>query len=121
MNGDGTPVLGHAQRGAACEAPPPTITRELQALMAGMRLEDGADMEQVGGHGEVVASINCRGQEPICEDRWHPLLLCALWLLLGLPQLPGSPPTKLVNATYLACLFVPLDTACSFHHHHHSF
>ena len=42
----GTPVLGHAQRG---EAPPPTtITRELQALMADLRLEDPGALEQVG-------------------------------------------------------------------------
>jgi hypothetical protein len=63
MNGDGTPVLGHAQRGAACEAPPPTITRELQALMAGMRLEDGADMEQVGMKAEGCGRVTGRSVE----------------------------------------------------------
>ena len=41
-------MLGHARRGGA-DGAPPTITRELQALMADLRLEDPAGIEQVGG------------------------------------------------------------------------
>lgn len=47
----GTPVLGHAQRAPAGEAPPHTITKELQALMSDLRLGDPAELEQVGGCG----------------------------------------------------------------------
>ncbi|KAL4422795.1 hypothetical protein ABPG75_008992 [Micractinium tetrahymenae] len=51
LNEAGTPVLGHAQRalpGQGEAAPPPTITRELQALMADLRLEDASEIEQMG-------------------------------------------------------------------------
>jgi hypothetical protein len=41
-------VLGHAQRGGPQERAPPTATRELQALMADMRLDDAEGLEQVG-------------------------------------------------------------------------
>lgn len=47
LNAAGTPVLGHAQRGGP-DCAPPTITRELQALMAGLRLEERAEIEQMG-------------------------------------------------------------------------
>ncbi len=51
LNEEGAPVLGHAQRAppGPGEAPPPaTITKELQALMADLRLEDPSDIKQVG-------------------------------------------------------------------------
>lgn len=43
----GSPVLGHAQRGGPADQPPPTITRELQALMADLRLEDPSRLQEV--------------------------------------------------------------------------
>ncbi|PRW32975.1 hypothetical protein C2E21_8057 [Chlorella sorokiniana] len=48
LNEAGTPVLGHAQRAPAGEAPPHTITKELQALMRDLHLEDPAELEEMG-------------------------------------------------------------------------
>ena len=51
----GTPTLGRAQRVAGeAPPPPPTITRELQSLMQGLRLDDSGEVQQQVGRSRRI-------------------------------------------------------------------
>ena len=72
LNEAGAPVLGHAQRAPAGPGearPPPTITKELQALMTDLRLEDPSNLEQVGlfcGHRLMGGMQLCHSSAMCC-------------------------------------------------------
>lgn len=62
LNQAGTPVLGRAQRvpaGTDAGEAPPTVTKELRALMADLKLEDASEMKEVGVQGGSGAG-ECR-------------------------------------------------------------